>query len=460
MSSARPRDGERPAAGWGPHADLDRELFELLRRLVARAPLFAELRARGEADDVVQDAMLAVNRRLRRGAVDDPFAYASRVAQNVARRAYVRRGAAPSVGLEAADGVGAPEADTAERVQQRFELAEVLDMVRAVDAVVADLAPSDVDIVRAEIGRADRRALARRLGVSRATLYRRRRDVLCAFVAAVGRHAAARPCPERAEALVAAAGGSGFAGARGAREHAESCPDCARTLRHLTAARHGLALLAPFPALGGLPGAPPLERVVAVADDAWAWLRDALPRAPDPGALLPAGRAAAAVVASACLGLGTAATCVTHRRDRHATTAAGHVRGAATPTTRAPVASSSRGAGAVTVPSAVATHRVAQRGAVAPPEFLGASAVRREFVPRRTRTSVAGREFTPRRTDMSAARREFAPHASASRHEAPSAIAAPTAHGGTLIREFAAPAPARARAPAAPRAAAAHGEFG
>ncbi len=214
--------------------ELDAALLEMLRAFVARAPLFAELRARGEADDVVQDALIAVASRVREGAVVDPFAYATRVVQNLARRAYARE--RPVCVLEAEPVVP----DVAEDVERRFELAEVLAMVRAVTLVVRRLTPEDVELVRAELRREDQRALARRLGLSRATFYRRKRDAVGAFVWAVARGVRAEPCAEWACALLAAASGSGFASARGARAHAEGCRGCATTLRYLAAARHGL----------------------------------------------------------------------------------------------------------------------------------------------------------------------------------------------------------------------------
>jgi DNA-directed RNA polymerase specialized sigma24 family protein len=286
---------------------LDAALLEMLQAFVARAPLFAELRARGEADDLVQDALIAVGARVRDGAVADPFAYATRVAQNLARRAYARarpEAAADSADIEAAGGVG----DVAETAERRFELEEVLGMVRAVTSIVCALAPADVELVRAELRRDDQRALARRLGMSRATFYRHKRDVLGGFVSAVARGARAEPCADRVDALLAAAAGSGFASARRAREHAENCVHCETTLRHLVAARHGFAAMAPLPALtvadGGL-----ADRLAVGMHGGWEWLRAIVVRGPDPVAALPVSKSAAAAIAAACVGVGGTTYC-------------------------------------------------------------------------------------------------------------------------------------------------------
>ncbi|HEX6388855.1 MAG TPA: hypothetical protein VFZ89_05405, partial [Solirubrobacteraceae bacterium] len=237
-----------------------------------------------------QEALLAVGARVEE--VADPFAYATRVVQNLARRAYAR--ARPETGLE--DVVTVVD-DVAAVAERRFELEEVLGMIRGVTRIVCELPPEDVDLVRAELRRDDQRALARRLGISRATFYRRKRDVLGGFVAAVARGADAEPCPDRVGALLAAAGGSGFASARRAREHAESCVACSTTLRHLTVARHGLAVLAPLPAAG------------RVSPGVGEWLQSVVVRGPDVSAVLPVSRGAAATIAATCVGLGGTTYC-------------------------------------------------------------------------------------------------------------------------------------------------------
>jgi len=299
---------------------LDGALLEMLHAFVARSPLFADLQARGEAEDLVQEALIAVRRRIGEDELDDPFAYATRVVQNLARRAYARaRPEAPTdpAGLEAAGAVG----DVADMAERRFELEEVLGMVRAVRMVVGELPAADVELVRAELRRDDQRALARRLGMSRATFYRRKSDVLYGFVSAVARGARAEPCPDRLEALLAAAGGSGFANARRAREHAEGCLQCETTLRHLTAARHGLAMLAPLPSLVVVDSVTSAERVSITVHGGWEWLRGIAVRGPDPAAALPASKGAAAALAAACVGVGGTTYCAVDgvpRPVRHA----------------------------------------------------------------------------------------------------------------------------------------------
>ena len=65
--------------------ELTTELHTMLTSLVARAPLFADLRRRGNAEDLVQDTLIAVTRRMQRGeAIDDPFAYACTCVTNLA----------------------------------------------------------------------------------------------------------------------------------------------------------------------------------------------------------------------------------------------------------------------------------------------------------------------------------------------------------------------------------------
>jgi RNA polymerase sigma factor (sigma-70 family) len=287
--------------------ELDRALLDMLQTLVARTPLFAELRTRGEADDVVQETMIAVSRRIDRGDVDDPHAYATRVVQNLARRRYIRPRRESPAATEDLEAAG-PTRDTALTVEQRFELAEVLAMLREVTAVVSELPADAVEVVRAELGRGDQRALAQRLGLSRATFYRRKREVICGFVDAVARRAQARPCPDRVESLLAAAGGSGFARARRAREHAADCPQCATTLRHLTAARHGFAILTPLPALTVVDHGVS-DRVGASMHGALDWVRGLAVRAPDPSAALPASKSAVAAIAAACVGVGGTTYC-------------------------------------------------------------------------------------------------------------------------------------------------------
>ncbi len=286
--------------------ELHRALLEMLTTLVARSPLFAELRSRGEAEDLVQDALVTVTRRMRRGDIDDPFAFANRVVHNLARRAYVRARPEDASLPEVLEQAG-PAIDVGAVVEQRFELAEVLEMVRTVGGVVERLPADDLELVRAELCRTDQSALAGRMGLSRTTFYRRKRDALCGFVRAVADHAGTRPCPDRMESLLAAAGGSGFAGATRAREHAADCSQCADTLRHLAAARHGMAVLTPLP-LAVTPTRESVgERLAAFID----WLRGLALRAPDPAVVLPSSKSAAAAVVAACVGIGGTTYCVT-----------------------------------------------------------------------------------------------------------------------------------------------------
>jgi DNA-directed RNA polymerase specialized sigma24 family protein len=412
------------------HEQLDAALLEMLQAFVARAPLFAELRARGEAEDLVQDALIAVGQRVRDGDVADPFAYATRVVQNLARRAYAR--AQPMLAVDSADlGPAGLVGDVAEAAEWRFELAEVLAMVRAVTSIIRELPPADVELVRAELRRDDQRALASRLGMSRATFYRRKRDVLCGFVSAVARRASTEPCPDRVEALLAAAGGSGFASARRAREHAESCVQCEMTLRHLAAARHGLAVLAPLPALVVRDGAG-AERLAAGMHGGWDWLRGIVVRGPDPSVALPVSKNAAAALAAACVGVGGTTYCAVDGVPapvRDALGITGHSRHVARPAPkrarhvrvpRAAVAAAHRGLagrapgvgrGATPQAPRVATTRAPVRG-VAEAEFEGAGAAHKaraaEFrAPARPRAVATSAPSAPPPPAPDPAQREF-----------------------------------------------------
>lgn len=385
--------------------ELDVALLSMLRSVVARAPLFADLRARGMADDLVQDAMLAVARQLDREGpvVEDPFGYARRVVENLARRTYQRE-QREAVG-EVVGHDPASWADPAQIAEQRFELREVLEMVRAITDVVGDLDPTELEMVRAELRREDQKRVATRLGLSRPTFYRRKQVALNGFVTAVARRASAHPCPDRVDSLLAAAGGSGFDAARRARDHAAGCPECARTLRHLTAARHGFAVLAPLPPLTARTSPGVGDRVHLFID----WMRGLTIRTPDPVAVLPVSKSAAAALAAACVGVGGTATCAivgvpeqvrdvvgagrvhTHAAPRASTAAAGPSAPAAAPV-------------GVATPVVTRAKRESVTAAPAPRRSVAGSGP--EFVRRKPKRTVAEKEFGsggPRAVSASAA---------------------------------------------------------
>ncbi|UTI65050.1 sigma-70 family RNA polymerase sigma factor [Paraconexibacter antarcticus] len=282
------------------------ELHAMLTRLVGRAPLFADLRSRNLADDLVQDAILAVTHRMENGPdLDDPFAYAARCVQNLAKKAYGRERREQPVGVDVLDQLGPPRIDVAEHAEQRATMREVLGMVRSVNSVLADLDPVDLELVRAELLRTDQKQLAKRLGLSRPTLYRRKRPAMMAFVSAVAAQAGTKPCPDHAASLVAAAALSGFGGARAATTHAATCPECRATIVHLAVARHGLALLAPIPALAMPVDASTFgERLQWSLQAAADGLRYALLRSGDPTPLTGSAAKTAVLVAAACTGGG------------------------------------------------------------------------------------------------------------------------------------------------------------
>lgn len=287
--------------------DFVRELHEMLTNVVQRAPLFADLRSRGLADDLVQDTLLAVTRRIDRGnAIDDPFSYATRCVTNLAKRTYVKSGRETAVGDEALEVLAPSVEDVAVHVEQRAVMGEVLDMIRSVNAVIADLDPLELELVRAELGRTDQKKLAARLGISRPTLYRRKGPAVAAFVAAVAARAGTSPCPEHAPALLAAAGASGFDGARAATAHAATCAECSETIRHLEVARHGLTIIAPIPLMGTAAGDPSrlIERCQAALDTCFDWARNVVVRVGDPTPMGGSATKTVALVAAACTGGG------------------------------------------------------------------------------------------------------------------------------------------------------------
>ncbi len=281
------------------------ELSEMLTALVQRAPLFGDLRRHGLAEDLVQDTLIAVTRRMRDGdTIEDPYAYAARCVTNLAKRTYLRAGRETATSDETLERLATPEADVADRVAQRMTMAEVLDMVRAVNTVLGTLDDADVELIRAELGRADQKRLAATLGISRPTLYRRKARAIKAFVAAVAHQAGTDPCPDHAGALVAAAGGSGFDAARAASAHAVGCTQCGETLRHLTVARHGLAVTAPVPLVAAQADpAGAFERAWAATQTLADTARAIVMRTGDPTPLTGSATKVA-VVAAACTGGG------------------------------------------------------------------------------------------------------------------------------------------------------------
>jgi RNA polymerase sigma factor (sigma-70 family) len=278
----------------------------MLTKLVARAPLFDELRRRGHADDLVQDTLLAVTRRLGKGPVEDPFTYAARCVENLARRTYVRSAREQPMVDESLELFTPLVEDVAERVEQRMVMADVLAMIRSVNAVIADLDPVDLELVKAELARTDQKKLAARLGLSRPTLYRRKGPAVARFVAAVAKCAGTSPCESHAGALLAAAGLSGFEAAKAAAEHAATCAECAATIKHLAVARHGLAIIAPIPLVADqtVPGTV-FERLWAPFDTITDWARSIVVRAGDPTPVVGGSATkTVALMAAACTGGG------------------------------------------------------------------------------------------------------------------------------------------------------------
>ncbi len=423
--------------------ELDGALLDMLQAFVARAPLFAGLRARGEAEDLVQEALITVRRRLADGDVDDPFAYATRVVQNLARRAYARarpETATDAAGLEAVGPVG----DVADVAERRSELEEVLGMVRAVRMVVCELPAADVELIRAELRRDDQRALAQRLGMSRATFYRRKHDALCGFVTAVARGASAEPCPDRVEALLAAAGGSGFASARRAREHAQSCLHCEATLRHLTAARHGLAIVAPLPSLVVVDSVTSAERLSFTLQGGWDWLRGIAVRGPDPAAFLPASRGTAAALAVACVGFGGTTYCAVDGVPRPVRDALGMAEERSRSDQPAPAVARRPAPVRAMSPASPGAQGLASRAS--PQPSAGRASPRPEFRGRRPKPGVAEAEFrragstrTARSAEFRAPERRGAVAGSTStspRRSAPAGAAEQEFGGDALGREF------------------------
>jgi DNA-directed RNA polymerase specialized sigma24 family protein len=285
---------------------LARELHAMLTALVERSPLFADLRRQGIAEDLVQDTLIAVTRRMWRGdAIEDPRAYAARCVTNLAKRTYIRGArelATSDVDLEA---LGPAGEDVADRVHQRMTMSEVLDMVRSVNTVIAALDPLELELVRAELARTDQKHLAATLGISRPTLYRRKGPAIAAFVTAVAQRAGTSPCTEHLGALLAAAGDSGFGAARAAVAHAEDCDACRETIRHLTVARHGLAVIAPVPLIvQPTDPAGAVDRTVAALHAAGEWIRNLVLRTGDPTPFGGSAAKTAAIVAAACTGGG------------------------------------------------------------------------------------------------------------------------------------------------------------
>jgi hypothetical protein len=184
-------------------------------------------------------------------------------------------------------------------------MSEVLEMVRSVNTIIAELEPLELELVKAELARTDQKYLAATLGISRPTLYRRKGPAIAAFVTAVAQRAGTKPCAEHLGALLAAAGDSGFGAARAATEHAERCDQCRETIRHLAVARHGLAVIAPVPlvAADSDPVAA-LDRMVAALHTVGDWARNIAMRAGDPTPLSGPSTKAVAIVAAACTGGG------------------------------------------------------------------------------------------------------------------------------------------------------------
>lgn len=422
--------------GAGPVSEVTdafvRELHGMLTTLVERAPLFADLRSRGLADDLVQDTLITITRRIQRGhAIDDPFSYATRCVENLARRSYIRA-RETAVEADTLELLAPAIEDVADRVEQRADMREVLDMVRSVNTVIAALEPLELELVRAELSRADQKKLAARLGISRPTLYRRKGPAIGAFVAAVAARAGTAPCAEHAGALLAAAGDSGFDGARAATEHAATCEQCSETIRHLSVARHGLAIIAPIPLVESGPDpARMVERAHAALDAVGDWIRVGITRIGDPTPLGGSATKTAALVAAACTGGGGIYCAVegvppqlrapfTHERKHEQPPA--QARAAAAPAAPPATGPATRAIRQLsTVVSAVERQEAARRKAASQARTARAAAAKRrrqqaarEFAARSapgSPTALGTREFVPSPPPSPAAtvtRREFA----------------------------------------------------
>lgn len=279
----------------------------MLTTLVARAPQFATLRDRDLADDIAHDVLIAVTQRIDDGhPIDDPFVYARKCVEHLAIRSYEHAAREATVEEQTLVSLGPTGGDLADRFEQRAEVAEVLGMVRSVNAVLADLEPLELELVRAELSRADQTKLAARLGISRPTLYRRKRPAVARFVAAVAERAGTTPCADQASALLAAAGGSGFGGPKTATAHAQTCTQCSETIRHLAAANHGLAIISPIPLFAVAAGDPSrvLTRLQTGLETAADWARGLVMRVGDPTPVGGSATKTVALVAAACTGGG------------------------------------------------------------------------------------------------------------------------------------------------------------
>lgn len=399
--------------------ELVRELHAMLSRLVERAPLFADLRRRGVTDDLVQDTLIAVTRRIGRGPIDDPFTYATRCVENLARRTYVQSAREHPISDETLELLAPALEDVADHVERRMEMGEVLEMIRLVNGVIADLVPLELELVRAELARTDQKQLAARLGISRPTLYRRKGPAISAFVAAVAERAGTHPCPEHAGALLAAAGLSGFEAAKSAATHAATCEECSATIRHLAVARHGLAMIAPIPLVAATPDASRMaERFHAVFETAADWVRTLVLRTGDPMPLGGSTAKTVALVAAACTGGGGVycavdgvPTQITAPFAHHARPHAQRAATAATVRTTAAVGTNRYAAmSQATSQLATVVHKV-EHDATAARAAARARAVaeqrRREAAAARMRQAQAAREFAARQRAAAPATREF-----------------------------------------------------
>ncbi len=405
----------------------------MLTSLVARGPLFADLRSQGVADDLVQDTLIAVTARMRQGdAIEDPYKYAARCVANLAKRTYLRRAREPAMSDETLEVLGPQIQDVAERVHQRTTMREVLDMVRSVNTVIAELTPLELELVKAELARTDQKLLAATLGISRPTLYRRKGPAIAAFVAAVAERAGTTPCADHAGALLAAAGDSGFEAAQAATAHAAGCEQCRETIRHLTVARHGLAVIAPVPlVVAQTDTAGALDRTVAALHGAVDWGKQLVLRIGDPTPLGGSATKTVAIVAAACTG-GTGVYCAVEGVPGQLTAPFTH----AAPKRTAPTVAGTRRpastTGATIRPTALVVNRVT--GAIAAVERQEAKARARADAralakARAARRAQAAREFAAKNPSSNTAVKEFG-------------TTAPVTDDAIVRQEFAAPAPA------------------
>jgi RNA polymerase sigma factor (sigma-70 family) len=108
--------------------DLDDVARTLAPRLIAYA--LARTGCRGTAEDIAQDALMALVRRWRQsGPPESPDAYAFAIAKRRAGRAVLRR--ALTAPLDALRGVAREEAGVDQSYEDRVELAIVLNALRA-----------------------------------------------------------------------------------------------------------------------------------------------------------------------------------------------------------------------------------------------------------------------------------------------------------------------------------------